>query len=166
MTGLITSVPMWPKPIVWTSGSARMMSSFEMTPFAPGRLSTMTCRPRLADIFGAVWRATRSVAPPGGKPTIMRTGLPGAHSAASAAEAVNAAVAAAATAAAVRCTICSFDAFTSVAPLLRFRARCLDDLGPFHRLGPDVLAECFRRARRRVQTLLEQNLLDVRHRQH
>ena len=72
---------MWPKPIVWPSGSARMMSSFEMTPFAPGRLSTMTCRPRPAVILGAIMRATRSVAPPGGKPTIMRTGLDGAHSA-------------------------------------------------------------------------------------
>src|SRR5687768_13518424 len=57
-----------------------MMSSFEMTPFAPGRLSTMTWRPRPVPIFGAIWRATRSVAPPGGKPTIMRTGLLGAQS--------------------------------------------------------------------------------------
>ena len=57
------------------------MSSFEMTPFAPGRLSMMTCRPSPADILGWIMRATRSVAPPGGKPTIMRTGFVGAHSA-------------------------------------------------------------------------------------
>src|SRR5688500_17050462 len=157
MTGLITSVPMWPKPIVWPSGSARMMSSFEMTPFAPGRLSTITCRPRLCDIFGAIWRATRSVAPPGGNPTIMRTGLEGDHSALAAGSGVSTA----ASSATARRVDTRF-----IGASLRLRARGLDHLRPFGGLGFDVAAELFRAARRDVETLLEEDPAHVRHVEH
>ena len=44
---------------------------------APARFSTMTVWPRLAVSFCATVRATMSDGPPGGKPTIMRTGLAG-----------------------------------------------------------------------------------------
>ena len=48
-----------------------------MTPFAPARLSTMNCCLKSPVYFGAIRRATRSVAPPGGKPMMIRTGFAG-----------------------------------------------------------------------------------------
>ncbi|MNC93284.1 hypothetical protein D3C83_98720 [compost metagenome] len=51
--------------------------SLAMVPFAPDRLSTMNCCLKIAVYLGAISRATRSVAPPGGKPMTMRTGLTG-----------------------------------------------------------------------------------------
>ena len=101
MAGLMIIVPMCVKPMTRPSGSACASNSFEITPFAPGRLSTMTCWPSAALIFGWMIRATRSVAPPGGKPTIMRTGRGGAHSPASPVAGNQAAHTAAAT---VRCS--------------------------------------------------------------
>ena len=44
---------------------------------APGRFSTKTDWPRLSDSTGAMDRAMMSVAPPGAKPTSMRTGRTG-----------------------------------------------------------------------------------------
>ena len=43
----------------------------------PGRLSIITCWPSAAYMRGCIARATRSVAPPGGNPTIIRTGFVG-----------------------------------------------------------------------------------------
>jgi hypothetical protein len=48
-----------------------------ITPFAPGRFSTMNCCLKISVYFGVISRATRSVAPPGGKPRTMRTGFEG-----------------------------------------------------------------------------------------
>src|SRR5688572_14243108 len=45
--------------------------------FAPPRLSTMTCWPRYSPSFGATTRATMSLVPPGGKPTMKRMGFEG-----------------------------------------------------------------------------------------
>src|SRR3954462_8126188 len=44
---------------------------------APGRFSTITCWPRLADIDWPVSRAMVSIGPPGGKGTIILIGLSG-----------------------------------------------------------------------------------------
>jgi len=60
-----------------TDASLRDRISSEITPLAPGRLSTTTCWPKASASFGCRMRATRSVAPPGGKPTIIRTGREG-----------------------------------------------------------------------------------------
>ena len=98
MAGLTTSEPICDMPTEWPSGSEFDRICIEITPLAPGRLSTMTCVPRLAESLGCRMRATRSVAPPGGKPTMKRTGLLGPHSAAKAGAArsdVDAAMAAA-----------------------------------------------------------------------
>src|SRR4051812_26830860 len=48
-----------------------------MMAFAPGRLSTTTGVSRRWLSLPAAWRASRSFAPPGGKPTIRRTGFVG-----------------------------------------------------------------------------------------
>jgi hypothetical protein len=44
---------------------------------APGRFSTITCWPRLADIDWPVSRAMVSIGPPGGNGTIILIGLSG-----------------------------------------------------------------------------------------
>src|SRR4030095_6591309 len=48
-----------------------------MVPVAPGRFSTVTACPHHSDSLAPITRATSSVPPPGGKPTIMRTGFVG-----------------------------------------------------------------------------------------
>src|SRR5689334_13558544 len=129
-----------------------------MTPFAPGRLSTITCLPSPAAIFGWMMRATRSVAPPGGKPTIIRTGLAG-------------------NSCAVAGSARSRAAPSAANPLFRLQlpslirdlpshVRCLeprrsDDLGPLDLLRLDVFGELLRRARRGLDALLEEEVLHV-----
>ena len=82
IAGLTISRPMWPRPTVWPSGSACFNSSSEMMPLAPARLSMTTCLPSAAVNLGCSMRPTRSVAPPGGLPTMKRIDFVGDHSAA------------------------------------------------------------------------------------
>src|SRR6185369_12326789 len=48
-----------------------------MMPFAPPRLSTITCCPIVSDIFWAMMRPARSLPPPGNDPMTSRTGRTG-----------------------------------------------------------------------------------------
>src|SRR6266436_2509461 len=57
---------------VFPSGVARDTYSAAMAPFAPGLLSTITCRPSSLPSASAMARATKSSVPPGGKPTTSR----------------------------------------------------------------------------------------------
>src|SRR5690606_23195565 len=77
IAGLITSEPIVARWIVWPSGVACAARCDPIVPFAPVRLSTTTCWPSSSEYLGAMMRATRSVAPPGGKPMMRRTGLVG-----------------------------------------------------------------------------------------
>ena len=62
---------------LWPSGTARATTSAAMTPDAPGRFSTTTGWPSDSVSFCATMRARMSFAPPGGKPTSMRSGFDG-----------------------------------------------------------------------------------------
>src|SRR5262245_36925713 len=74
--GLITSA-MVPSSTVCPSGTALETMSAAMVPEWPGRLSTMTCWPRLPVSLTLSARAVTSVPPPGAKPMTRRTGLVG-----------------------------------------------------------------------------------------
>src|SRR5688572_31684028 len=63
--------------IVCPSGADFAARSVPTMPAAPARLSTTTCWPRYSESLGLIVRATMSVPPPGGKATMMRTGLEG-----------------------------------------------------------------------------------------
>src|SRR6218665_825898 len=73
-SGLIVSVCGAPSTSVWPSAGARAASAMPMLPLAPLRLSTTKGWPSTACRRSAMARATMSVAPPGGKGTISRTG--------------------------------------------------------------------------------------------
>jgi hypothetical protein len=62
---------------VWPSGALRATSSPAIWLLAPGRFSTTTDWPSESPRLGARSRAMMSVAPPGAKPTSIRTGLTG-----------------------------------------------------------------------------------------
>ncbi|MNC85893.1 hypothetical protein D3C83_15120 [compost metagenome] len=62
---------------VWPSGALRATSSPAIWLLAPGRFSTTTDWPSDSLRLGARSRATMSVAPPGAKPTSIRTVLTG-----------------------------------------------------------------------------------------
>src|SRR5690606_9311556 len=66
---------------VLPSGRALITSETEMLPLPPGRFSTMTEVPSASARGCATTRASRSVPPPGAKPTTKRIGFDG-HSAA------------------------------------------------------------------------------------
>src|SRR5262249_19667142 len=72
MTWAVTTTPR-----VWPSGADFATRSVPTTVPAPGRFSTTTGWDQTSCIFAASRRPTMSVAPPGGKGTIMRTGLVG-----------------------------------------------------------------------------------------
>src|SRR5262245_33171625 len=72
MTCAVTTTPR-----VWPSGADFATRSVPTTVPAPGRFSTTTGWDQTSCIFAASRRPTMSVAPPGGKGTIMRTGLVG-----------------------------------------------------------------------------------------
>src|SRR6218665_786981 len=76
-SGLIVSVCAAPSTSVWPSAGARAASAMPMLPLAPLRLSTTKDWPSTACRRSAMARATMSVAPPGGKGTISRTGRVG-----------------------------------------------------------------------------------------
>jgi hypothetical protein len=57
---------------VLASGAARATNSAAMAPFAPGRLSTITCCPSSLPRASPIARATKSTGPPGGKATTSR----------------------------------------------------------------------------------------------
>src|SRR5687767_7962272 len=63
--------------IVYPSGADFAARSVPTMPAAPARLSTTTCWPRDSESLELIVRATMSVPPPGGKATMMRTGLDG-----------------------------------------------------------------------------------------
>src|SRR5512145_1049109 len=59
---------------VCPSGVASATMRVPTVPPAPGRLSTITCWPRVSVSFIAIARAVMSGCPPGVKPTTMRIG--------------------------------------------------------------------------------------------
>jgi hypothetical protein len=65
------------KASVYPSGAALAVRSVAMTPLAPARFSMTIPCPNASDRSGAMARATASVGPPGGTPTINLTGLTG-----------------------------------------------------------------------------------------
>src|SRR6185503_14080844 len=62
---------------VCPSGAARAASSIAITPLPPERLSTMTACRHASVSFWPTMRAMMSFAPPGGLPTMRRTGRDG-----------------------------------------------------------------------------------------
>ena len=76
-------VELVPISTVSPSGVARATASAPISPLAPARFSTTTFWPRVSRIFSVKTRATVSVAEPGAKGTMARTGL-GGHSCAAA----------------------------------------------------------------------------------
>src|SRR6476646_2437285 len=75
--GLTTRAELCPHSSVQPSGKDRATISAPILPAAPGRLSTMTCRPPISVNFGATVRASESAPPPGGNVTIIRIDLLG-----------------------------------------------------------------------------------------
>src|SRR6218665_3164916 len=73
-SGLIVSVCGAPSTSVWPSAGARAASAMPVLPLAPLRVSTSQDWPSTACRRSAMARETMSVAPPGGKGTISRTG--------------------------------------------------------------------------------------------
>ena len=62
---------MWPSSKVWPSGAERATAVAPIAPPAPGRLSTITGRPRTGAILSPTERARMSVKPPGVNGTTM-----------------------------------------------------------------------------------------------
>jgi hypothetical protein len=73
----MTSAAKVARKSVYPSLAAFAVSSAASVPFAPGRLSITISRCSPWESRGWRMRATRSVAPPGGKPTMMRIGFEG-----------------------------------------------------------------------------------------
>src|SRR6185503_2870030 len=65
------------KKSVYPSGAARAASAAPTPPPAPPRFSITTCWPQICESFSPRSRAEMSVAPPGGKGTMKRTGFCG-----------------------------------------------------------------------------------------
>src|SRR5262249_14723911 len=76
MLGLISTTPE-ATTSVWPSGTARAAAVSPILPLAPGRFSTTTPWPSTGASSAAISRPSRSLAPPGGKCTMMVIGRSG-----------------------------------------------------------------------------------------